>query len=76
MFLPSFKLGHDIGGASIVSQRVSFMFFMDGIKKQERIIYFKSIGRIRNSYFVGVECEIKDQKILVLFKSASSPAMS
>ena len=33
VFLPSFKLGHDIGGTSIVSQRVSFIFFMAGVKK-------------------------------------------
>ena len=32
-FLPSFKLGHDIGGTSIVSKRVSFIFFMAGVKK-------------------------------------------
>ena len=43
-------------------------------KKQERIMYFKSIGRTSN--FVGGEFAIKDQKILVLFKSASGPAMS
>ena len=33
VFLPSFKLGHDIGGTSIVSKRVSFIFFMAGVKK-------------------------------------------
>ena len=74
MFLPSFKVGHDIGGTSIVSQRVSFIFFMAGVKKTRENNVFQ-VNR-QNSNFVGGEFAIKDQKILVLFKSASSPAMS
>ena len=38
-------------------------------------MYFKSIGRIQLN-FVGGEFAIKDQNMLVLFKSASGPAMS
>ena len=74
MFLPSFKLGHDIGGTSIVSQRVSFIFFMAGEKKTRENNVFQ-VNR-QNSNFVEGEFVIKDQKILVLFKSASGAAMS
>ena len=74
VFLPSFKLGHCIGGTSIVSQRVSFIFFMAGVKKTREDNVFQV--NWQNSNFVGGEFAIKDQKILVLFKSASGPAMS
>ena len=74
MFLPSFKLGHDIGGTSIVSQRVGFIFFMAGVKKTRENNVFQ-VNR-QNSNFVEGEFVIKDQKILVLFKSASGAAMS
>ena len=74
MFLPSFKLGHDIGGTSIVSQRVSFIFFMAEVKKIRQNNVFQ-VNR-QNSNFVGGEFAIKDQNMLVLFKSASGPAMS
>ena len=62
VFLPSFKLGHDIGGTSIVSQRVSFIFFMAGVKKTRE----NNVFQINRQNFVGGEFAIKDQKILVL----------
>ena len=74
VFLPSFKLAHDIGGTSIVSQCVSFIFFMAGVKKTRENNVFQ-VNR-QHSNFVGGEFASKDQKILVLFKSASGPAMS
>ena len=74
VFLPSFKLGHDIGGTSIVSQCVSFIFFMAGVKKTRENNVFQ-VNR-QHSNFVGGEFASKDQKILVLFKSASGPEMS